>query len=171
MQERIDGSTHLQHRSRNSDSPAVDPRDHPGATGRALSLRARCIIPSVTPKSLVPSGFAVKGLVLADPLAVQLLSGAVPDWWDPQEIIISEGEVDFVTWVTRQRETDPQGPAVFGVEAGAWSTSIAARIPDGSAVAVRTHHDVPGMRYADEVAETLLGRCRLYRSLPEEEGA
>jgi hypothetical protein len=139
------------------------------ARGRAISLRARCIDPAVAPKSLAPSGFSTKGLVLADSMGLQLLTDTVPDWWDPHEIIISEGEVDFVTWATRQSEADPNGPAIFAVEAGAWSASIAARIPDGSAVVVRTHHDPPGERYAEQIADTLHGRCRVFRSLPEEE--
>ena len=126
--------------------------------------------PSVTPKSLVPFGFSVKGLVLSDPLGLQLLSGTVPDWWEPHELIISEGEVDWATWASRQSEVDPQGPACFGVDAGSWSRDIAGRIPDGAAVVLRTHHDSPGERYAERIAETLRGRCRVFRSLPEGEG-
>lgn len=139
------------------------------AEGRAVSLRARCIDPAITPKSLAPAGFAVKGLVLADPLAAQLLAGAVPEWWDPQEIIVSEGEVDFVTWAARQRESEPQGPATLAVESGSWSAAIAARIPDGSSVVIRSHHDPAGRHYAEQIADSLRGRCRLYRSLPEAE--
>jgi len=139
-------------------------------TGQAVSLRARCVDPSVIPKSLVPSGFSVKGLVLSDPLGLQLLSGTVPEWWEPHEIIISEGEVDWATWASRQPEVDPQGPACFGVEAGSWSQDVADRIPDGAAVVLRTHHDAPGERYAEQIAETLRGRCRLFRSMPEREG-
>jgi hypothetical protein len=138
------------------------------AAGRAVSFRARCIDPAITPKSLAPAGLAVKGLVLADPLAVQLLAGTVPEWWDPQEIIVSEGEVDFVTWAARQRESESQGPAALAVESGSWSAAIAARIPDGSSVVIRSHHDPTGNHYAEQIADTLRGRCRLYRSLPEE---
>jgi hypothetical protein len=140
-------------------------------TGQAVSLRARCPDPNVTPKSLVPFRFSVKGLVLADPLGVQLLSGIVPDWWEPREIVVSEGEVDWATWGTRQRESEPQGPACFGVDAGSWSWTIADRIPDGSAVVLRTHHDPPGEQYAEQIASTLRGRCRLFRSMPAGEVA
>ena len=139
-------------------------------TGQAASLRARCVDPDVTPKSLVPFGFSVKGLVLSDPLGLQLLSGTVPDWWELHEIVISEGEVDWATWASRQPEVEPQGPACFGVEAGSWSQEIADRIPDGAAVVLRTHHDAAGERYAEQIAATLRGRCRLFRSLPEREG-
>ena len=138
-------------------------------TGENVSLRARCVDPSVIPKSLVPSGFSVKGLVLSDPLGLQLLSGTVPEWWEPHEVVISEGEVDWATWASRQPEVDPQGPACFGVEAGSWSQDVADRIPDGAAVVLRTHHDAPRERYAEQVAETLRGRCRLFRSMPERE--
>jgi hypothetical protein len=139
-------------------------RDH---EGRGVSFRARCIDPNRTPKSLAPAGFSVRGLLLADPLGVQLLSGSVPSWWDPRKIIISEGEMDWMIWAGRQKETDPQGPACFAVEAGSWNQELASRIPDGSAVVLRTHHDPAGVRYAEKIAETLQGRCFLYRSLPQ----
>lgn len=138
-------------------------------SGRTASLRARCTDPTVATKSLAPSGFSVKGLVLADPLGVQLLSGVVPDWWEPREIVVAEGEPDWLLWAARQPDAEAQGPACFGIEAGAWSASIAARIPDGSAVVLRSHHDEPGERYAAQIASTLRGRCHLYRSLPEGE--
>ena len=137
--------------------------------GQAVSLRARCTDPSTTPKSLAPAGFSVKGLVLADPLGIQLLSGVVPDWWEPRDVVISEGEPDWLTWSTRQRESDEQGPACLGVEAGAWSKQIADRIPDGCRVVIRTHHDEPGERYARQIVTTLQGRCQVFRSRPGEE--
>ena len=137
--------------------------------GQAVSLRARCIDPTVTPKSLAPSGFAVKGLVLADPLGVQLLSGFVPYWWEPREVVVSEGEPDWALWATRQREAEAQGPVCLSVEAGAWSQKIADRIPDGARVAIRTHLDEPGERYARRIAMTLQGRCQVFRSRGEGE--
>ncbi|MDZ4803389.1 MAG: hypothetical protein SGI90_00830 [Candidatus Eisenbacteria bacterium] len=137
--------------------------------GQAVSLRARCTDPATTPKSLAPAGFSVKGLVLADPVGAQLLSGIVPDWWDPREAVVSEGEPDWLTWAARQREAEAQGPACFGVEAGAWSQEIADRIPDGCRVVIRTHHDEPGERYAHQIVATLHGRCQVFRSRPSEE--
>jgi hypothetical protein len=139
-------------------------------TGQAVSLRARCVDPRGTPKSLAPSGFSVKGLVLADPLGVQLLSGVAPDWWEPHEIIISEGEVDWATWASQQPDVDPQGPACFGATAGSWSQDLADRMPDGATIVLRVHHDLPGRHYAEQIARTLRGRCRLFRSLPDGEG-
>ena len=138
-------------------------------TGQAVSLRARSIDPSVTPKSLAPSGYTVKGLVLADPLAQQLLGGVCPSWWQPRQVIVAEGEPDWLLWALRQPETDEQGPAVLGIESGAWSPQIAARIPTGASVVIRTHHDEPGRRYAQQIAASLLGRCRIFRSSTGEE--
>ena len=133
-------------------------------TGQAVSLRARSTDTTVAPKSLAPSGFSVKGLVLADPLAQQLLGGTCPTWWQPHQVIVAEGEPDWLLWALRQRETDEQGPAVFGIESGAWSPQIAARISTGSSVVIRTHHDEPGERYAQQIAASLQGRCRIFRS-------
>ena len=133
-------------------------------TGQAVSLRARATDTTVAPKSLAPAGYSVKGLVLADPLAQQLLGGVCPTWWQPRQVIIAEGEPDWLLWALRQREADEQGPAVLGIESGAWSPQIAARIPTGASVVIRTHHDEPGRRYAQQIAASLHGRCRIFRS-------
>ncbi len=140
-------------------------------TGEAASLRTRVIDGTVAPKSLVPSGYSVKGLVLADPLAQQLLAGVCPSWWHPRQVIIAEGEPDWLLWAVRQREADEQGPAVLGVESGAWSPQIAARIPTCASVVIRTHHDEPGERYAQQIAASLHGRCRIFRSSAGEEAS
>jgi hypothetical protein len=138
-------------------------------TGQAVSLRARSIEGTTAPKSLAPASYSVKGLVLADPLAQQLLGGVCPTWWQPRQVIIAEGEPDWLLWALRQREADEQGPAVLGIESGAWSPQIAARIPTGSSVVIRTHHDEPGRRYAQQIAASLQGRCRIFRSGAGEE--
>jgi hypothetical protein len=140
-------------------------------TGQASSLRARALDSATAPKSLAPAGFSVKGLVLADPLAQQLLGGVCPTWWQPRQVIIAEGEPDWLLWALRQRETDEQGLAVLGVESGAWSPQIAARIPTGASVVIRTHHDEPGERYAQQIAASLNGRCRIFRSSAGEEAS
>jgi len=140
-------------------------------TGQAASLRARSTDSATAPKSLAPAGYSVKGLVLADPLAQQLLGGVCPTWWQPRQVIITEGEPDWLLWALRQREIDEQGPAVLGIESGAWSPQIAARIPTGASVVIRTHHDEPGRRYAQQIAASLQGRCRIFRSSAGEEVA
>lgn len=139
--------------------------------GQALSVRVRGLDPTTAPKSLAPAAFSVKGLVLADPLGVQLLVGRVPEWWERHEVVIAEGEPDWLVWAAAQREADPQGPAVFGVEAGAWSRRIANRIPDEACVALRVHNDSPGEAYARHIAGSLSGRCQIFRSKVGKEGA
>lgn len=139
--------------------------------GQALSIRARSLNPHTTPKSLAPAGYSVKGLVLADSLGVQLLAGCVPAWWEQHDVVIAEGEPDWLIWAAAQRESDPEGPAVLGVDAGAWSQGIADRIPDGARVALRVHHDPPGHGYARQIAGTLGRRCQIFRSKVGEEGA
>jgi len=136
--------------------------------GDALSLRARCLDPNTSPKSLAPAGYSVKGLVLADPLGVQILSGTVPDWWTPWEVVVSEGEPDWLAWAARQSEAHEQGPAYFGVVAGGWSLEVACRIPARARVAVRTHSDPTGQKYAEQIAATLSGRCHLFRTPTDE---
>lgn len=139
-------------------------------TGNAVSLRARPIDPATIPKSLAPAGFSVRGLVLVDALGAQLLAGNVPEWWEAHDVVIAEGEPDWLLWSARQRETEPEGPACLGIEAGAWCREIADRIPSGARVAVRTHADAAGERYARQIVTTLRGRCQVFRTRVGGEG-
>lgn len=138
-----------------------------GPTGCPESLRARNIFLDCPPgeKAAAPAGFAVAGLCMADPLArLVLQDGAAPSWWHgPLRIVVAEGEADFLTWATHFSDADEEARAVIGVVAGSWTPEIAARVPDGSRVVIRTHADEAGDRYADRIAETLTGRCILQR--------
>jgi len=138
--------------------------------GGLFSVRARCLNAAAVPaKELSPAGCAVRGGVLADPLAVQLLAGPVPDWWRCRDIVICEGVPDFLTWASRQSEAREDGPATFGIASGAWTNEIAARIPAAVRLVIRTHNDAAGDDYAARIAGSLASRCRIYRSLPEEQ--
>lgn len=132
--------------------------------GHHRSVRAR-FVRSGAPKlkSLAPSGFSTSGLVLACPLAVQLLRGADLSWWGRRDFIVVEGEPDFLTRATQQPDADSEGPAVFGVGSGSWTPVHAARIPADSRIVVRTHDDDAGDRYAAAIAQSLAGRCRVLR--------
>lgn len=133
------------------------------ATGEPSGLRARALDPAAEPKALAPSGFSTAGLVYACGLGQQLLRGDPLDWWKP-EIVIVEGIPDFLTWTSQQPEGNEHGPAVFGIESGAWTAAHAARIPDGARVAVRTHLDAAGDKYAQVVAESFMNReVQLFR--------
>lgn len=131
------------------------------ARGAMRSVRAWCVRPGAElPKRLPPAGHRAAGLVLADGIAVAMLAGHEA----PKRVVVVEGEPDFVTWATRFSDADEAPPAVLGLVSGAWSDELAARIPNGARVAVRTDHDATGGRYARAVRDTLAGRCEVLRA-------
>lgn len=138
------------------------------ATGRVVSVRARAVAPGLSPKAVNPAGKQVAGTVLADPLARALLSGDA----DAAEtvrrvgIVIAEGDPDFLTWATVWSDAD-DAPAVFGLVEGGWTDEVSACVPTGTRVAVRTHPDPAGDRYAAGVFARLRDRCLLYRPVPD----
>jgi DNA primase len=134
--------------------------------GVIRSVRARAVATTDGPKALPPSGYAAKGLVMADPLAAMML--ALGSWPEHAEkrVVISEGEPDFLTWASRG--TGARTLAVLGIAgAGTWTKEIADRIPDGSTAIVRTDQDDAGDRYAEQITASLWGRCAVLESDPE----
>jgi hypothetical protein len=144
--------------------------------GRLASLRARWVRPEPPPPGTDKAGAAAGGAgsaggaVLACGLGRQVLQrGRAPSWWPREQLfaaVVVEGEPDWLTWACRS--SGPTSPAVFGVYNGSWSPELAARVPDGARVAVRTHHDEAGDRYARTVSESLWHRCHVTRSRPPE---
>lgn len=136
------------------------------ATGRLTSLHARCIGDEprdVPPKGLSPLGGRIAGTVMADALGRMLLgSGEAPAWWSERVVLVEEGVPDFLTVATHYGD-DENAPALLGVLTGSWTPEIAARIPDGCRVVVRTHTDVAGAKYAAAIGSSLLGRCEVFR--------
>jgi hypothetical protein len=137
------------------------------AAGRLASLHARAADggPGM-PKGLSPAGHGVAGLVMADRLARLLLADeALGDGTSPSEavrqrdLIVVEGAPDFLTWATRFGDSAEGAPAVIGIISGGWTTAIAARVPTGTCVVVRTHADLAGAKYALRIRETLIERC------------
>jgi hypothetical protein len=134
------------------------------ATGEMSSVRAWCVRPSEGPKRLPPAGYRATGLVLACGGAIALLAaGRLPEGPSPLRVLVVEGEPDFLTWATHFSDADTNAPLVFGVVSGAWTEAIASRIPDGTRVIIRTHHDSVGDGYAEVVRRTLHDRCILVR--------
>lgn len=133
------------------------------STGALVSVRARRVA-DAEPKALAPSGFDVRGTVAADVLARRILRGERPDCWNGV-VVVAEGLPDFLTWATNRSDGNESTFAVFGVDAGAWSDAIAARIPDGATVALWTHDDSAGEGYARAVAVSLTGRCEVRRRI------
>ena len=137
------------------------------ADGNLVSIRARTVAPDVEPKALAPAGHAVRGAVMADLVGVSILRGEPVETWN-RAVVVVEGEPDFLTWGTNRSDAAEEVPAVLGVESGAWTEAIAARVPDGSRVVIRTHHDAAGNQYARAVAHSLGTRCQVFRSRPPE---
>lgn len=138
-------------------------------------------------KALAPVGGRLRGLVLADPLGLALLRRRPEDdgpvvadgvSWDGR-IVVTEGEPDAWTWASAQRRRAwalpaPEGApltswAVLGVVAGSFpagdpaAAELAARIPDGARVGIRTHPDDAGRKYAAAILDSLRERARAGR--------
>jgi hypothetical protein len=135
------------------------------ALGRMRSVRAWSVRATGDPKRLSPRGHRATSLLLACPNGVALLaSGRFPETARPFRVVLTEGEPDFLTWATRWSDAAEDAPVVFGVISGGWGNDFAARIPDGSRVIVRTHHDCAGDGYARLVQRSLGGRCVVLRA-------
>jgi len=136
--------------------------------GTLRGVRARRVVQGDGPKAVPPTGFRAGGLVMADELGRLLLetgrrSELLPAGV-PLRIVIPEGEPDFLTWATRSSDADESAPGVIGIGSGSWTDAIAARIPDGSRIVIRTHHDDAGERYARAIHVSLRGRhCSVVR--------
>jgi hypothetical protein len=142
-----------------------------GADGALVSLHARAIGGSVEPKGLSPAGHSSAGLIMACPFAEQILRLGLPRWWrysEPPTVIVCEGVPDFLTNAAHFGEWE-YAPATLGVLSGAWSLDVAARIPDGWRVLVRTHGDAAGRKYREQIAASLCSRCRV--EVPREQAA
>lgn len=131
------------------------------AGGTLAAVHARSLDPSAEHKGLSPAGHSSAGLILADSFAREVLARGIPAWWhhsQPPTFLICEGVPDFLTNATHYGECE-SAPAVLGVLNGAWSAEVAARIPSGCRVIVRTHNDTAGRKYRRDVAESLCERC------------
>lgn len=128
-----------------------------------VSLHARTLAADADPKGLSPAGHSSAGLVMADGFARSVLAHGWPAWWnrsEPLTLVIAEGVPDYLTDASVFGEWE-QAPATLGVISGAWSADIAARIPDGCRVIIRTHDDEAGRRYRHQIGESLHTRCHV----------
>lgn len=107
------------------------------------------------PKRLPPAGHKAVGLVLANGPAVGVLTGAQRLF----KFVVVEGEPDFLVHAVRT----PELP-VLGLFSGSWHAGFAERIPRGSEVIIRTHHDAPGEKYSEQVVATVRDRAIVRRA-------
>jgi hypothetical protein len=143
------------------------------ADGEIVSLHARSVrmgeMPAGVPKGVSPTGHEIRGLVLADGLARQVLRTGLPDWWtaeDPFRVLVVEGVPDFLAASLAGREDVADAPAIIGVLSGSWSKALAARVPTGAILIVATHDDEAGEHYAECIRSTFDSRCSVYRAKP-----
>lgn len=105
-----------------------------------------------------------RGLPMLCSLAELAMSGgslndlAISAWSD-FTFVIAEGEIDFLTWVSKRLER----VAVVGIVSGTWTSDVAAAIPSGVTVVIRTDPDNAGDRFARVVAESLGSRVTVLR--------
>lgn len=109
------------------------------------------------PKRLPPSGHKAAGVIMADQWAIAMLRGAR----QPERVVVTEGEPDFLTWATRVNEPRT---AVIGIVSGSWTRELGDRFPVGCRVDIRTDHDAAGTKYANEFVSGLARRCFTFRS-------
>jgi hypothetical protein len=140
--------------------------------GLLRSLRFRALQTN-GPKAMPPRGYDGKGLLMADSFGLALLRGQTEVEgirWD-NRVVIAEGEPDFLSFAIDEKRCNQaveqqKTHAVFGVVAGSWASELANRIPAGATVAVWTHFDEAGDRYAETIRKTLVGRCDVRRPRP-----
>ena len=118
------------------------------AGGELRSVRAWRICDDDSPKRLPPGGHKASELVMADPWGLAWLRGTRV----PRRIVVAEGEPDWGVWASRLN--DPQ-TATLGIVSGSWHAALAARVPVGCRVDVRTDADEVGERYFAEIAASL----------------
>lgn len=133
------------------------------STGTVVTVRARSVVADAKPKTLAPGAFEVRGSVAADLVALSVLRGAPVVVWN-RVLVVTEGIPDTLTWATNRSDGTESTFGVIGVDSGSWTDDVAARIPDGTEVAIWTHHDPSGDSYARNVADSLRGRCNVRRS-------
>ena len=129
--------------------------------GRMVGIRARGCTAAAA-KTRTPSlrvgattHRAGQAGVLANPAGLRVLRGESVGGW----IVITEGESDFLTAC----QTYPDA-AIFGVYRGkdVWTGEIAARIPDGTKIALLTDPDDAGRGYRRTVIRSLGKRVRFF---------
>lgn len=122
--------------------------------GTMRSVRAWRIEGDAPAKRLPPAGRKTTGLVMANALALLALKPKAA----PRQILVVEGEPDFLTAAIRWRDWP-----VIGVISGGWTPELAQRVPMGSEVLIGTHHDEAGHKYAEHVAKTVRARAVVRR--------
>lgn len=125
----------------------------------AASLHARNVRPGgdAGDKAAWPAGASAAALILA--------TGTDPRAHGRHLVEIAEGVPDWLRLVLARAEQPlGQRPAVWGVWSGSADPALAAIVPEGWTVAIRTHADDGGDKYAAAWQSLLTARnCTIYR--------
>ena len=126
---------------------------------RVASLHARNVLPTCAgdDKAAWPAGATAAALILA--------TGHDPRAHGRHLVEIAEGVPDWLRMVLTRAEL-PKGkrPAVWGAWSGSPDPALAAVVPEGWTVALRTHADDAGDKYADKWRELLTAQsCTMHR--------
>lgn len=129
---------------------------------RWASLHARNVLPGCDPadKAAWPAGASAAGLVLA--------TGPDPRAHGMQLVELAEGVPDWLRQALNRAARCPEGnqPAVWGVLSGSACANVAAVVPRGWPVAIRTHDDEAGQKYAERWRQLLVTRgCKVHMAL------
>ncbi|MDF1666933.1 MAG: hypothetical protein P1V97_34605 [Planctomycetota bacterium] len=142
--------------------------------GEVVSVRARLLgedkrIPAGL-KTLAPAqrGMATNSVLANDLGKLILKTGKIPEFYKQDaasqlEVVVVEGEPDFLSWALQFSDADLFAPVVFALWSGGWSQEIADRIPSRARVVARTDQGEAGDRYALEVYESVKERCDFFR--------
>lgn len=132
--------------------------------GTAVGMIGRSIRPDPPRTKSVSARGPRAGLPMLSPMAELAITGApladlgIRSFRD-LTLIVSEGEVDFMTWVARE----PDACGTIGIVSGSWTEDLAGCIPSTCTVVVRTDPDPAGDRLAAAVHASLFDRCTVLR--------
>ena len=130
------------------------------AAGRFVSVRARRIDDSKGPKAATPAGYTTSGLLLVNAQGRTLLDGTLAPL-ERLSVVIVEGDTDFLAAAT---SPEWENYPIIGVTAGSWTPELVEKVPSAAVVAIWTHSDNEGEKYATEIVASLPGRIvRRYR--------
>lgn len=121
------------------------------ARGVLRSLLARDATGEAERKSLAPTGYSRKELVMACGRTRGVLQKPVP-----ARLVVLEGEIDFLVAATQRSDADESG--AMGITAGAWSPALAQRIADGSELVIAVDSDEAGEKYAGLILDSMKAR-------------
>lgn len=118
-----------------------------------------------------PDGCLVRTLAMADSVAQEVLrTGARPEWIaEPLRVVIVAGVRDWLVWAVNRALASTKEPyAVLGVatENIELEPAIAARIPNGARVIVRTPDTAKGNNCAAAIKAAIGSRCEVLRGKP-----